>query len=198
MIKRIILWIGLLLQLLAVFISKPHYVLDHWCNRLGQCTSYFCGVHSLKQALAKFNDIDISEYTLAKWAGTTTAGTSPNQMRTALKKFNKKYKTKYILKEVEFKSLGKNTDERFKALGKLIARKDTVVILHSTYKLKYGHYEVVRGVDTGKRIIKILNSLGTRGSSGAYSGYIEDRSYNTMVSYINAMSQPSVMIMTKS
>ena len=35
------------------YISKPHYT-STGCNKLGQCTPYYCGPHSIHQALKKF------------------------------------------------------------------------------------------------------------------------------------------------
>ena len=62
---------------IEVYTSSPHY-LNTGCNNLGQCTSYYCGVHSVHQVLRKFGITKYSESKLAGWAGTTTAGTDHN------------------------------------------------------------------------------------------------------------------------
>ena len=50
--------------IITYFSSTPHYT-SQGCNRLGQCTPYYCGVHSLHQVLRKFGITDYSESTLA-------------------------------------------------------------------------------------------------------------------------------------
>lgn len=181
---------------MTIYIQKPLYVVDHKCNRLGQCTSYFCGPHATKQALAKLNDIDISEYSIAKVMGTTVQGTGHPQFKYFLDWFNKKYKTNYKIEWRNFSDFGKTTAKRFEEIGKLMAKKNTVVFFHLCYRLKYGHYEMIREIDTKSKTVKVLNSLGTRNANGSYQGYIETRSFATQQSYISAISQPSVCIIT--
>ena len=179
---------------LGIYKSSPHY-LNTGCNNLGQCTSYYCGVHSVHQVLRKFGITKYSEAKLAGWAGTTTSGTDHQGINTAISKAsNGSLKTKWI----NFSSLGSNTDARWKALALLISKADTDCIVHNLYRLKYGHYETIHQIDTKNRIIYVLNSLGDKCGTG-YCGYIEKRTYDEFAKYIAATpgGQPSICLITK-
>ena len=178
-----------------VYTSSPHY-LNTGCNNLGQCTSYYCGVHSVHQVLRKFGITKYNENKLAAWAGTTTAGTDHQGILTAISKAsNGNLKAKWV----NFSSLGKNTDERFKALGKLINRSDTDCIIHNLYRLKYGHYETIHKIDHTNKTVYVLNSLGDKCGTNSYCGYIEKRTYNEYSKYIanTPANQPSICLITK-
>jgi len=178
-----------------VYTSSPHYT-NTGCNNLGQCTSYYCGVHSVHQVLRKFGITKYSESKLAAWAGTTTAGTDHNGINTAIAKAsNGKLQAKWI----NFSSLGKDTNSRFKALGKLINRSDTDCIIHNLYRLKYGHYETILKIDHNNKIVYVLNSLGDKCGTTSYCGYIEKRTYNEYAKYIanTPANQPSICLITK-
>jgi len=180
---------------LEVYTSSPHY-LNTGCNNLGQCTSYYCGVHSVHQVLRKFGITKYSESKLAGWAGTTTSGTDHQGILTAIAKAsNGNLKAKWI----NFSSLGKNTDERFKALGKLISQKDTDCIIHNLYRLRYGHYETIHKIDHNNKTVYVLNSLGNKCGTTSYCGYIEKRTYNEYAKYIanTPANQPSICLITK-
>lgn len=180
---------------LEVYTSSPHY-LNTGCNNLGQCTSYYCGVHSVHQVLRKFGITKYSESKLAGWAGTTTAGTDHNGINTAIAKAsNGKLQAKWI----NFSSLGENTNARFKALGKLINRSDTDCIIHNLYRLRYGHYETIHKIDHNNKIVYVLNSLGNKCSNTSYCGYIEKRTYNEYAKYIanTPANQPSICLITR-
>ena len=140
----------------TIYTSSPHYT-NTGCNNLGQCTSYYCGVHSVHQVLRKFGITKYNENKLAGWAGTTTAGTDHQGILTAISKAsNGKLQARWI----NFSSLGKDTNSRFKALGKLISQKDTDCIIHNLYRLKYGHFEVIHKIDHNNKTVYVLNSLG--------------------------------------
>ena len=178
-----------------VYTSSPHY-LNTGCNNLGQCTSYYCGVHSVHQVLRKFGITKYNENKLAGWAGTTTAGTDHNGINTAIAKAsNGKLQAKWI----NFSSLGKDTNSRFKALGKLISQKDTDCIIHNLYRLKYGHYETIHKIDHTNKVVYVLNSLGNKCGTTSYCGYIEKRTYPEYAKYIanTPANQPSICLITK-
>ena len=180
---------------MEVYTSSPHYT-NTGCNNLGQCTSYYCGVHSVHQVLRKFGITKYNENKLAAWAGTTTAGTSHEGINTAISKAsNGNLKTKWV----NFSSLGDNTNARFKALGKLINRSDTDCIIHNLYRLRYGHFEVIHKIDHTNKIVYVLNSLGDKCGTQAYCGYIEKRSYTEFAKYIanTPGNQPSICLITK-
>ena len=178
-----------------VYTSSPHY-LNTGCNNLGQCTSYYCGVHSVHQVLRKFGITKYNENKLAGWAGTTTAGTNHQGILTAIAKAsNGTLKAKWI----NFSSLGDTTNARFKALGKLINRSDTDCIVHNLYRLKYGHYETIHKIDHNNKTVYVLNSLGNKCGTTSYCGYIEKRTYNEYAKYIanTPANQPSICLISK-
>ena len=180
---------------ISIYKSSPHY-LNTGCNNLGQCTKYYCGVHSVHQVLRKFGITRYNENKLAEWAGTTTSGTDHQGILTAISKVsNGKLHAKWI----NFSSLGDNTDDRFKALAKLISKADTDCIVHNLYRLKYGHYETIHQIDTKNRTVYVLNSLGNKCGTTSYCGYIEKRDYDTFAKYIanTPGNQPSICLITK-
>ena len=179
----------------TIYTSSPHYT-NTGCNNLGQCTSYYCGVHSVHQVLRKFGITKYNENKLAGWAGTTTAGTNHQGILTAIAKAsNGKLQAKWI----NFSSLGNDTNSRFKALGKLISQKDTDCIVHNLYRLKYGHYETIHKIDHTNKTVYVLNSLGNKCGTTSYCGYIEKRTYNEYAKYIanTPANQPSICLITK-
>jgi len=180
------------------YVSFPHFT-DRGCNRLGQCNAYYCGVHSTHQVLKKFGYSKYSEAQLAKYAGTTTNGTDHNGIAVAVAKgSNNKLKIKWM----NFSDLGKDTTARFKKLGQLISVNDgknkADAIVHSYYRNKYGHYEVIWKIDVKNKIVYVLNSLGDKCNSPAYCGYIEKRTFSEFASYIanTPGGQPSIGLVT--
>lgn len=179
----------------GVYKSSPHWT-SRGCNKLGQCTAYFCGVHGIRQTDSK-QDIDkYTEYDYAKMAGTTTAGTSHQGIETALATVAKKEGIKINVKWLNFSDLGSNSLERWKKLGEYISQQNVDVIIHNLYRLKYGHYEVLKEINTNTRTCIVLNSLGNKCSSTGYCGYLETRSFSTMESYMRGISQKSLCIIT--
>ena len=177
------------------FISQPHWV-EQGCNKLGQCTEYFCGVHSVKQVLAKFNIDKYDEYTLAKYAGTTSEGTSHEGIEKAFKKINQLEGTNFKIEWHNFSSFGSTTYARFKALALKICKQNVDVIIHNLYRNKWGHYETIRTIDLDARKVEVLNSLGTRSGEG-YLGYREWRTFDEYQSYISQIGQPSIGLVYK-
>lgn len=174
----------------TIFTSSPHPT-KKGCGGMGQDTSYFCGVSALQKVLFKFGIKDYSQSTLAKWAGTTTAGTSHQGIATAVAMVNRKKGTKITIAEKSFKDLG------WKGIGKILANPKQDIIFHNCYRLKYGHYEVVNQVNTSTNIEKVLNSLGDKCTSSCYCGYVESRSAAEFKKYMDAISQKSLIILTK-
>ena len=58
--------------------------------------------------------------------------------------------------------------------------------LHSVYKLKWGHYKYCYKLCKSSKTIYIANSLS--------GGYLQARSFSTMLGYINAASYPSILV----
>ena len=57
---------------------------------MGQNNGYYCADAAMQHSLYKFG-ITVSQSQLAKWAGTTSAGTSHEGIRTAIAMVNKKF-----------------------------------------------------------------------------------------------------------
>ena len=169
--------------------SSPHPT-KQGCDGMGQNTGYYCGVCALQHSLYKFG-ISVSQSQLAKWAGTTTSGTSHEGIRTAVAMVNKKYNVNITVEEKNFSDLG------IDGLAKLICKKNVDAIIHVLYRLKWGHYESINEINVKTNSFKILNSLGNKCTASCYCGYIEERSLSVEKSYISGISQKSVIILTK-
>ena len=169
--------------------SSPHPT-KRGCDGMGQNTGYFCADAAMQHSLHKFG-ISVSQSQLAKWAGTTTSGTSHEGIRTAIAMVNKKFGVNITVQEKNFSDLG------IAGLAKLICQKNVDAIIHLLYRLKWGHYESINEINVKTNMLKILNSLGDSCSSGCYCGYVEDRSLAVEKSYISGISQKSVIILTK-
>ena len=129
--------------------------------------------------------------------GTTSAGTSHYGIETGVATVARKEGINLKVEWKNFSDLGSSKVERFKALAKIFSDKNKGVILHSLYQNKYGHYEVLRTINTNNNTTVVLNSLGSKCNSPAYCGRLETRSYNTWVSYLAGISQKSICIITK-
>lgn len=185
--------------------STPHYTATG-CNKLGQCTSYYCAPHCIHQALRKFGITSISEKTLASWAGTTSSGTDHDGINTAVAKASKKTGVKLKVEWKYFSDFGKNNSERFLNVGKVACQSNKAVFEHIGYQCSgscktgtvFGHYEMFDTVDTKKKQVRALNSLGDKCNSPAYCGHIQWRSYDLEAHYINNKTGvKSICIITK-
>lgn len=159
------------------------------CDGMGQNTPYYCGVSALQKVLYKFG-IKVSQKTLASYAGTTSKGTSHQGLRTAIEYVARKNNVKLKVQEYNFSELG------FEKLGKLICKSNVDAITHIKYRLEYGHYEKIRTIDVDKKELQIINSLGNK-CGNCYCGYIERRSFAIEKQYFNAISQKSILLITK-
>lgn len=179
----------------GVYISTPHWT-SSGCNKLGQCTGYHCGPHSIRQNNAKQDIDNYTEQVIGGWAGTTSAGTGHDGLETAIRMLQIKTGRKISVTWKNFSDLGSTTKESFKALGEIIQQKNKGVILHGLYRNRYGHYEVLKEININNMTCKVLNSLGNRCGGSSYCGYIESRSLDVMRQYLRGISQKSVMILT--
>ncbi len=70
--------------------------------------------------------------------------------------------------------------------------------VHELYRGRWGHYEVIKSINTKKGTVTVLNSLGSRYGYG-YRGYVETKSYDTMSYYIKNtyQGQLSVCVLLK-
>lgn len=185
------------------YTSSPHWT-EQGAGYLGQINPYNCGPHSVRQSIKKFG-INISESTLASWAGTTTSGTDHDGINTAIAMAAKKAGVKIDVEWKNFSELGSNDAARFKALGELLCQKNVAAFLHILYSGagdyydpddECGHYEPLDRVNVETKYVRALNSLGSRDGYGYY-GHLQDRTFNLEAQYISGISQKSVCILRK-
>lgn len=150
---------------------------------LKQDTNYFCACNIFQQIMYELYGILIKESDIAKAMGTTTNGTDHNGIINGGKAIAKQYGHSV---SIEFKNYSSMTE---KEIGELIADPNVGIFIHDLYKLTWGHYEYLIGLCLSTGIYTIANSLS--------GGYIEQRSRETLKSYINGISQPSVGIVRK-
>lgn len=190
------------------YTSKPH-LKD---SNKGQDTPYGCANNAEQQAFYKLLGKVYKESELAKLSGTTTNGTSHQGIETCIAAISKKTGVKLTVKWVNFSDLGKTIEERFEALGKIICQKNKAAITHIAYvnggekpmtkdtKVYFGHYDgPIEQIDTKRKIVKVISSLGTKKANGSYTGKIQERSYSVEASYLRYTpgGQPSICIITK-
>lgn len=163
--------------------TKDCYKSPRWYSgsEIVQDTLYYCGCNTVQQILKELTDIFYSEKSLARIMGTTTNGTGPNEMVACLKKLLKN--NGYTVKTCKWVY---KSDYTWDDIGKGIENPKMAIGLHSVYKLKWGHYEYCYKLCKSSKTIYIANSLS--------GGYLQARSFNTMMSYINAASYPSILV----
>lgn len=166
-------------------------------NCLGQSTGYSCAGHCILQCVRRFGITGYSEKKIGQYAGTTTAGTSHQGIETAIAKIAQNEGIKLRVTWKNFSDLGSNEKERYKKYGDLMTDPDKAVFHHELYRDQYGHYSVLRQVNTNNNSLVVANSLGNRCSYPAYCGYMENRSFNTQTRYLRGISQKSICIITK-
>lgn len=160
------------------------------CDAMGQNTGYYCGCSMLQKMFYRLG-YSVSQSEIARVAGTTTAGTGHDGLETAIAYAGRKFGVKFKVTWKSFSDLG------FEGMGKLMCKENTAVGNHLLYRNQYGHYEYPLTVNVTNKTIKVINSLGSMCTSSCYCGYIEERSWSTHRSYINGISQKSVLIIEK-
>ena len=188
------------------YTSKPHYT-SNGCNKLGQCTPYYCGPHSIHQCLRKFGITKYNEKTLAGWCGTTSYGTDHSGINTCIAKISKETGIKLSVQWKNFSDLGNTRDDRFLALGKLICKPNKAVLCHIGYQgagqtasgTIFGHYECLDKINTKTKYVRALNSLGSKKADGSYNGHLQDRPYSLQATYFRNTpgGQKAICIITK-
>ena len=161
------------------------------CDAMGQNNNYYCGVSALQKCLYKLGIKKYTQKQLAQVCATTTAGTSHQGLRTGVAYVSKKENIKLTVTEKNF------SDYTPKQIKEIICSPNKAIIFHNLYRLRYGHYEFIKAVNTSNNEFQVINSLGNKCQYGCFCGYVETRSYNTMKSYASGISQPSLLIITK-
>ena len=131
----------------------PSYSLE------SQPNAYTCGPTSLSMALTElFGDNTNREAELAKWAGTTTSGTSHSGLKTAFIDECNKKGVKGIYSEASLSTLTQAE------LGALLVNPKVAVICHgntkgwpSHWKNEYGHYVYPIAVNTTNGVYTIAD-----------------------------------------
>lgn len=188
------------------YTSAPHY-LETGCNRLGQCTGYWCGPHSIHQAVKKFGITQYTEKQIAAWAGSTTSGTGHPGINTAIAQISKKSGKKLKVQWKNFSDMGSTDEARFKAIAKILCQPNKAIIWHIAYinggksinGKAFGHYECIDKIDTTGRSVRALNSLGNKKSNGSYLGRLQKRSFGVQAYFAKHTNggQPALCIITK-
>jgi len=178
----------------------------------GQDTPYGCANNATQQALKKLTGKVFKESKLAKLSGTTTKGTDHQGINTCIAAISKETGIKLTVKWVYFSDLGKTIEERFEALGKIICQPNKAVITHIAYvnggekpmtkdtKVYFGHYDgPIDRIDTKRKMVRVISSLGTRRPNGSYTGRVQERSYNVEASYLRYTpgGQKAICIITR-
>ena len=163
--------------------TKDCYRSPRWYSgtEMKQDTNWYCGCNLSQQVLREITGNYYSESYLAKKLRTTKNGTGPNEIvqviQSILKSSGYNVKTcKWVYK----------SDYTWDDIGKGIENPKMAIGIHSVYKLKWGHYEYCYKLCKSSKTIYIANSLS--------GGYLQARSFNTMMSYINAASYPSILV----
>ena len=188
------------------YTSKPHYT-SEGSGKLGQITSHHCGPNMVHQMLKKFGVTKYSQKDIGKLAGTTSSGTDPSSLKSAIEYIARKTGLNLKVQRKYLSDFGKTTSAQFEALAKLMCKPNVFVGCHlgyqdsgsaggSGYKI-FGHYETFDKIDVKNKKIRVLNSLGGHCGSG-YCGHLQWRSYSLQKTYINNKTGvPSIWIITK-
>lgn len=187
------------------YTSKPHYT-NQGVGKLGQITNHHCGPCAVHQGLRKIGITKYSQETIGKYAGTTSSGTDPSGLETAILKIAKLEGIKLEVKRYYLSDFGKTLKEQMTAIGKLICKSNVFGFGHIGYEdsgekrgsQSFGHYEGFDIIDINKGKMRILNSLGSKCSSSGYCGHLQWRSFELEKDYINNKSGvKSIWIVTK-
>lgn len=187
------------------YTSTPHYT-SQGCNKLGQCTGYYCGPHAIHQAMRKFGISKYTEKQIAGWAGTSTAGTDHNGINTAIAKISKLTGKKISVQWKNYSDMGNTDSEKFANIAKILCKDNKAIIWHIAYHnggvdasgKAFGHYEYLDKINTSTKYVRALNSLGSKKNDGSYLGKLQDRPYNVQATYAKTTpgGQPALCIIT--
>ena len=169
--------------------KKHGHATKSGCDNRGQNTSVYCGPHSLQECIRNLTGKIIKQSQLAAWAGTGSGGTDHVGLETAVAKASKTLGVKLTCKWYNFSDLG------WDGINKILKSDNKDCVIHNLYRNKWGHYEVINSINGSN--IKVQNSLGDKCSQGCYCGYVEDRSSSEFKSYINGISQKSVLVISR-
>ena len=159
------------------------------CDNRGQNNGYFCGPHMVQEIIRNLTGKVIPQHTLASVIGTTTSGSCHEGINTSFAWFNNKYN--YNLK-VEWKNF---SDVGWSGIKKILESNNQDIGLHELYRNTWGHYTNFDKVYDNT--VDVHNSLGSSCSDGCYCGYTENRTKTEAKSYLNGISQKSVLVVTR-
>lgn len=169
-------------------IKKYGHATKPCADNRGQNTGYYCGCHSLQEIFRNLTNIVVPQSTIAEWAATTSDGTDHWGLETAVAQFNRKYGKNLKVRWYNYSELGRS------GVKKIINSNNQDCIIHNLYRNQWGHYEVLNKCYSD--YVDVQNSLGDYCDYPSYYGYVEERYWSTLESYIGGISQKSVMVVT--
>ena len=154
----------------------------------GQNNGSYCGCHSLQEVFRNLTGIVVPQSTIASVCATTEDGTDHDGLNTCVAWFNRKYNKNLTVKWYNYSELGRS------GVKKIINSINQDLITHLLYRRTWGHYEVLNKCYDD--YVDVQNSLGDYCDYPAYYGYVEERYWSTLESYISGISQKSIMVIT--
>lgn len=160
------------------------------CDNRGQNNGYYCACHMAQEIIRNLTGIVIPQSKIAQIMGTTSEGTGHSGIDTFFAWFNRNY-TNYQLTWVwkYFSEVGWN------GIKRILESSNQDCGLHELYRNTWGHYTNFDKVYTNT--VDVHNSLGSYCNNGCYCGYTENRTKSEAQSYLNGISQKSVIIVTR-
>ena len=171
-----------------VIVKKYGHAKNSGCDNRGQNNGHCCGCHSLQEVFRNLTNIVVPQSTLEEVCGTTYDGTDHDGLNNGVAWFNRKYNKNLSVKWYNFSDLG------WSGIRKIINSNNQDCIVHNLYRNQWGHYEVINKVYDD--YCDVQNSLGDFCDYGCYCGYVEERYLSTFKSYIDGISQKSIMVIT--
>lgn len=163
---------------------------EYGCDNMGQNNSYYCGPHMVQEIIRNLTGIVISQSTLAEVIGTTSDGSDHEGILFAFEWFSRNYNITLNASWKSFNEVG-----GWDGLKKIHESTNQDAGEHENYRLTWGHYTNYNKIYSGS--VDVQNSLGDRCSSGCYCGYVEDRDRSEAKRYLDGISQPSILVVTR-
>lgn len=159
------------------------------CDNRGQNTDYWCGPHMAQEIIRNLTGVVIPQSKIASIMGTTTSGTGHSGIDTFFAWFNKNYNYSLEWTWKNFSDLG------WSGLKKILESNNQDAGEHELYRLTWGHYTNFDKIY--ENTVDVHNSLGSYCNNGCHCGYTENRTKSEARSYMNGISQKSILVVTR-